>query len=203
MVVISNETFDLDWMAGPFYKVFFTIPGAVDETHHIDLLERDEIEHRFYHALDKAIPKVKLNSHLVDDDDFIKIFFFVLDYSRDEGEYRVYLFIASKYQKFLDEIADKICDLVPEETLILQGPYKGWMYSCKEDIREFLKDDKTQEIKRLNIEVDYWKEAYESLKKKCLGFNSIIEDVENEARWHKESQENQLKNELNEIKEDI
>ena len=38
MVVISNETFDFDWMAGPFYKVFFTIPGAVDETHHIDEL---------------------------------------------------------------------------------------------------------------------------------------------------------------------
>lgn len=42
------------------------------------------------------------------------------------------------------------------------------------------------------------KEAYEELKKKCLSFVSVIEDAENHARWHKESAENQLKNEIRE-----
>ena len=116
----------------------------------------------------------------------------------DEVEYRVYLLVDHKYPEFLRKVADEIYSSHDKKVLIFSKPYEGWIYSCKEDIRDLLKEDKTQEIKKLNIEVNYWKEAYEELKKKCLSFASVIEDAENHARWHKESAENQLKNEIRE-----
>jgi hypothetical protein len=96
------------------------------------------------------------------------------------------------------KVADEICSSNDEKVLTFFGPYEEWTYSCKEDIRVLLKEDKTQEIKKLNIEVNYWKELYEDLKKKCLSFSSIIEDVEYHASWHKEGAKNQLKNEIKE-----
>ena len=196
MVSISRETFDLDLYQGSFFKMVFTIEGYCEDGFHISTLSKEEVEKRFYSLLDKASSKVFLQEHY--DDTYITIHFFVENYILDESEYRVYLLVDHKYPEFLRKVADEICSSNDEKILRFTGPYEEWTYSCKEDIRNLLKEDKTQEIKKLNIEVNYWKEAYEELKKKCLGFSSFIEDVENLARWHKESAENQLKNEIRE-----
>lgn len=195
MISIRNETFGIDFNKGPFFKMIFTIEGYKDSPY-ILTLSKKEVEERFYSILDKASKKVFLQEHNIDE--YIVIYFFVEDYILDEAEYRVYLLIDRKFPKFLRKVADEICSSTDDKILMFTGPYEEWTYSCKEDIRVLLKEDKTQEIKKLNIEVNYWKEAYETLKKKCLGFNSIIEDVENQARWHKENAENQLKNEIKE-----
>ena len=196
MVSISRETFDLDLYQGSFFKMVFTIEGYCEDGFHISTLSKEEVEKRFYSLLDKASSKVFLQEHY--DDTYITIHFFVENYILDESEYRVYLLVDHKYPEFLRKVADEICSSNDEKLLRFTGPYEEWTYSCKEDIRNLLKEDKTQEIKKLNIEVNYWKEAYEELKKKCLSFASVIEDAENHARWHKESAENQLKNEIRE-----
>ncbi len=196
MVSISRETFDLDLYKGPFFTMVFTVEGCCEDGFHITTLSKEEVEKRFYSILDKASSKIFLQEYY--GDTYITIHFFVENYISDEVEYRVYLLVDRKYPKFLRKVADEICSFNDEKILKFTGPYEEWTYSCKDDIRKLLKDDKTQEIKRLNIEVNYWKEAYEMLKKKCLGFNSIIEDVENQARWHKENAENQLRNEIKE-----
>ena len=179
MVSISRETF-----------------GLCEDGVYISSLSKEEVEKRFYSILEKASKKIFSQEYY--DDTYIKIYFFVEDYISDEVEYRVYLLIGHKYPEFLRKVADEIYSSHDEKVLIFSKPYEGWIYSCKEDIRDLLKEDKTQEIKKLNIEVNYWKEAYEELKKKCLSFASAIEDAENHARWHKESAENQLKNEIRE-----
>ena len=196
MVSISRETFDLDLYQGPFFKMVFTVEGCCEDGFHITTLSKEEVEKRFYSILDKASSKIFLQEY--SGDTYISIHFFVENYISDEVEYRVYLLVDHKFPKFLRKVADEICSSTDDKILRFTGPYEEWTYSCKEDIRVLLKEDKTQEIKKLNIEVNYWKEAYETLKKKCLGFNSIIEDVENQARWHKENAENQLKNEIKE-----
>ena len=193
MISISRETFGL--CQGPFFKMVFTVEGCRKNGVYISTLNKEEVEKRFYSLLDGP-SKIFLQEYY--DNTYITIHFFVENYISDEVEYRVYLLVDHKYPKFLRKVADEICSSNDEKLLKFTGPYEEWTYSCKEDIRNLLKEDKTQEIKKLNIEVNYWKEAYEELKKKCLGFSSIIEDVENQARWHKENAENQLKNEIKE-----
>lgn len=193
MISISRETFGL--CQGPFFKMVFTVDGCEDGVY-ISSLSKEEVEKRFYSILEKASKKIFSQEYY--DDTYIKIYFFVENYISDEVEYRVYLLVDHKYLKFLRKVADEIYSSHDEKVLIFSKPDEGWIYSCKEDIRNLLKEDKTQEIKKLNIEVNYWKEAYEELKKKCLSFASVIEDAENHARWHKESAENQLKNEIRE-----
>ena len=194
MVSISRETFGL--CQGPFFKMVFTVEGCREDGVYISSLSKEEVEKRFYSILERASKKIFLQEYY--DDTYIKIYFFVENYISDEVEYRVYLLVDHKYLKFLRKVADKIYSSHDEKVLIFSKPDEGWIYSCKEDIRNLLKEDKTQEIKKLNIEVNYWKEAYEELKKKCLSFASVVEDAENHARWHKESAENQLKNEIRE-----
>lgn len=197
MVSISKETFGMDFNKGPFFKMIFTIEGYKDGSY-ISTLSKKEVEKRFYSILDKASKKCFLQE--CQSDEYIVIHFFVEDYILDEIEYRVYLLVDHRYPIFLRKVADEICSSNDEEVLTFSGPYEEWIYSCKDDIRNLLKDDKTQEIKKLNIEVNYWKELYEELKKKCLGFPSLIEDIEYHASWHKEGAENKMKDE---IKEDI
>lgn len=194
MISISRETFGL--CQGPFFKMVFTVEGCREDGIYISTLNKEEVEKRFYSILERASKKIFSQEYY--DDTYIKIYFFVEDYISDEVEYRVYLLVDHKYLKFLRKVADEIYSSHDEKVLIFSKPYEGWIYSCNEDIRDLLKEDKTQEIKKLNIEVNYWKEAYEELKKKCLSFASAIEDAENHARWHKESAENQLKNEIRE-----
>ena len=194
MISISRETFGL--CQGPFFKMVFTVEGCRKNGVYISTLNKEEVEKRFYSILERASKKIFSQEYY--DDTYIKIYFFVEDYISDEVEYRVYLLVDHKYLKFLRKVADEIYSSHDEKVLIFSKPDEGWIYSCKEDIRNLLKEDKTQEIKKLNIEVNYWKEAYEELKKKCLSFVSVIEDAENHARWHKESAENQLKNEIRE-----
>lgn len=197
MISISKETFGMDFNKGPFFKMIFTIEGYKDGSY-ISTLSKKEVEKRFYSILDKASKKCFLQE--CQSDEYIVIHFFVEDYILDEIEYRVYLLVDHRYPIFLRKVADEICSSNDEEVLTFSGPYEEWIYSCKDDIRNLLKDDKTQEIKKLNIEVNYWKELYEELKKKCLGFPSLIEDIEYHASWHKEGAENKMKDE---IKEDI
>lgn len=197
MISISKETFGMDFNKGPFFKMIFTIEGYKDGSY-ISTLSKKEVEKRFYSILDKASKKCFLQE--CQSDEHIVIHFFVEDYILDEIEYRVYLLVDHRYPIFLRKVADEICSSNDEEVLTFSGPYEEWIYSCKDDIRNLLKDDKTQEIKKLNIEVNYWKELYEELKKKCLGFPSLIEDIEYHASWHKEGAENKMKDE---IKEDI
>ena len=194
MVSISRETFGL--CQGPFFKMAFTVEGCREDSAYISSLNKEEVEKRFYSILERASKKIYSQKYY--DDTYIKIYFFVENYISDEVEYKVYLLVDHKYPEFLRKVADEIYLSHDEKVLIFSKPYEGWIYSCKEDIRDLLKEDKTQEIKKLNIEVNYWKEAYEELKKKCLSFASVIEDAENHARWHKESAENQLKNEIRE-----
>lgn len=194
MVSISRETFGL--CQGPFFKMVFTVEGCREDGIYISSSSKEEVEKRFYSILERASKKIFSQEYY--DDTYIKIYFFVENYISDEVEYRVYLLVDHKYLKFLRKVADEIYSSHDEKVLIFSKPDEGWIYSCKEDIRNLLKEDKTQEIKKLNIEVNYWKEAYEELKKKCLSFVSVIEDAENHARWHKESAENQLKNEIRE-----
>lgn len=192
MVSISRETFGL--CQGSFFKMVFN--GCCEASVYISFLSKEEVGKRFYSLLEKASKKIFSQEYY--DDTYIKIYFFVEDYISDEAEYRVYLLVDHKYSEFLRKVADEIYLSYDKKVLIFSKPYEGCIYSCNEDIRDLLKEDKTQEIKKLNIEVNYWKEAYEELKKKCLSFASIIEDAENHARWHKESAENQLKNEIRE-----
>ena len=194
MVSISRETFGL--CQGPFFKMVFTVEGCHEDGVYISTLNKEEVEKRFYSISERASKKIFSQEYY--DDTYIKIYFFVENYISDEAEYRVYLLVDHKYPEFLRKVADEIYSSHDEKVLIFSKPYESWIYSCKEDIRDLLKEDKTQEIKKLNIEVNYWKEAYEELKKKCLSFASVIEDAENHARWHKESAENQLKNEIRE-----
>ena len=194
MISISRETFGL--CQGPFFKMVFTVEGCREDSIYISTLNKEEVEKRFYSILERASKKIFSQEYY--DDTYIKIYFFVENYISDEVEYRVYLLVDHKYLKFLRKVADEIYSSHDEKVLIFSKPDEGWIYSCKEDIRNLLKEDKTQEIKKLNIEVNYWKEAYEELKKKCLSFASVVEDAENHARWHKESAENQLKNEIRE-----
>lgn len=194
MVSISRETFGL--CQGPFFKMVFTVEGCREDSAYISSLNKEEVEKRFYSILERASKKIYSQEYY--DDTYIKIYFFVENYISDEVEYRVYLLVDHKYLKFLRKVADEIYSSHDEKVLIFSKPDEGWIYSCKEDIRNLLKEDKTQEIKKLNIDVNYWKEAYEELKKKCLSFASVVEDAENHARWHKESAENQLKNEIRE-----
>lgn len=194
MVSISRETFGL--CQGPFFKMVFTVDGCREDGVYISTLNKEEVEKRFYSILERASKKIFSQEYY--DDTYIKIYFFVENYISDEVEYRVYLLVDHKYLKFLRKVADEIYSSHDEKVLIFSKPDEGWIYSCNEDIRDLLKEDKTQEIKKLNIEINYWKEAYEELKKKCLSFASVIEDAENHARWHKESAENQLKNEIRE-----
>ncbi len=194
MISISRETFGL--CQGPFFKMVFTVEGCREDSIYISSLSKEEVEKRFYSILEKASKKIFSQEYY--DDTYIKIYFFVENYISDEVEYRVYLLVDHKYSEFLRKVADEIYSSHDKKVLIFSKPDEGWIYSCKEDIRNLLKEDKTQEIKKLNIEVNYWKEAYEELKKKCLSFVSVIEDAENHARWHKESAENQLKNEIRE-----
>lgn len=194
MVSISRETFGL--CQGPFFKMVFTVEGCREDGVYISTLNKEEVEKRFYSILERASKKIFSQEYY--DDTYIKIYFFVENYISDEVEYRVYLLVDHKYPEFLRKVADEIYSSHDEKVLIFSKPDEGWIYSCKEDIRNLLKEDKTQEIKKLNIEINYWKEAYEELKKKCLSFASVIEDAENHARWHKESAENQLKNEIRE-----
>lgn len=194
MISISRETFGL--CQGPFFKIVFTVEGCREDGIYISTLNKEEVEKRFYSILERASKKIFSQEYY--DDTYIKIYFFVEDYISDEVEYRVYLLVDHKYLKFLRKVADEIYSSHDKKVLIFSKPYEGWIYSCNEDIRDLLKEDKTQEIKKLNIEINYWKEAYEELKKKCLSFASVIEDAENHARWHKESAENQLKNEIRE-----
>lgn len=194
MISISRETFGL--CQGPFFKMVFTVEGCREDGVYISTLNKEEVEKKFYSILERASKKIFSQEYY--DDAYIKIYFFVENYISDEVEYRVYLLVDHKYLKFLRKVADEIYSSHDEKVLIFSKPDEGWIYSCKEDIRNLLKEDKTQEIKKLNIEVNYWKEAYEELKKKCLSFASVVEDAENHARWHKESAENQLKNEIRE-----
>lgn len=194
MISISRETFGL--CQGPFFKMVFTVEGCRGDGIYISTLNKEEVEKRFYSILERASKKIFSQEYY--DDTYIKIYFFVENYISDEVEYRVYLLVDHKYLKFLRKVADEIYSSHDEKVLIFSKPDEGWIYSCKEDIRNLLKEDKTQEIKKLNIDVNYWKEAYEELKKKCLSFASVVEDAENHARWHKESAENQLKNEIRE-----
>ena len=194
MVSISRETFGL--CQGPFFKMVFTVEGCHEYGVYISTLNKEEVENRFDAILERASKKIFSQEYY--DDTYIKIYFFVENYISDEVEYRVYLLVDHKYPEFLRKVADEIYSSHDEKVLIFSKSYESWIYSCKEDIRDLLKEDKTQEIKKLNIEVNYWKEAYEELKKKCLSFASAIEDAENHARWHKESAENQLKNEIRE-----
>ena len=194
MVSISRETFGL--CQGPFFKMVFTVEGCREDSAYISSLNKEEVEKRFYSILERASKKIYSQEYY--DDTYIKIYFFVENYISDEVEYRVYLLVDHKYLEFLRKVADEIYSSHDEKVLIFSKPDEGWIYSCKEDIRNLLKEDKTQEIKKLNIDVNYWKEAYEELKKKCLSFASVVEDAENHARWHKESAENQLKNEIRE-----
>lgn len=196
MVSIRKETFDLDFNKGLLFKMIFTIEGCCEDGSYISTLSKEEVEKRFYSILDKSSKKMFLQEY--HGDEYIVIYFFVEDYILDEAEYRVYLLVDHKYQKFLKKVADEVCLSNDEKVLTFSGPYEEWIYSCKDDIRNLLKDDKTQEIKKLNIEVNYWKELYEELKKKCLSFHSIIEDVEYHASWHKEGAENRMKNEIKE-----
>ena len=179
MISIRKETFDIDFNKGLLFKIIFTIEGCCEDGSHISTLSKEEVEKRFYSILDKASKKVFLQEY--HNDEYIIIHFFVEDYIFDEAEYRVYLLVSHKYPNFLRKVADEICSSNDEKILTFSGPYEEWIYSCKDDIRNLLKDNKTQEIKKLNIEVNYWKELYEELKKRCLSFPSIIEDVEYHA----------------------